>query len=113
MRGLPFAAVLARAVCAGIIASSNGSAMDVPRPRSTVRRERCFLVMNTSCLLSLGMTRGTALRLIPGMTLDLRGGPPFELTSGLAAGLLHAVAGLLRRLGHLERSAVDHRHHDR
>jgi hypothetical protein len=41
------AAVLAKAVAAGDIASSIGSAMVTPRPRSTVRREMCFLVRNS------------------------------------------------------------------
>src|ERR1051326_9027893 len=44
--GDALAAVWASAVRAGIIASSSGSASAVPIPRSTVRRERCFLVMN-------------------------------------------------------------------
>src|SRR5690606_28290974 len=35
-----------KAVAAGIIASSNGSERMTPRPRRTVRRERCFLVTN-------------------------------------------------------------------
>src|SRR5690606_14239306 len=45
-RGLMAAAVFASAVCAGIIASSNGSAIAAPAPCRTVRRERCFLVRN-------------------------------------------------------------------
>src|SRR5690348_5084450 len=45
------AAVAASAVPAGIMASKIGSAIDAPTPRSTVRRERCFLVMNTLELL--------------------------------------------------------------
>ena len=44
-RTLP-AAVLANTVRAGTIASSNGNAIVTPMPRSTVRREMCFLVMN-------------------------------------------------------------------
>ena len=39
-------AVLAKAVLAGTIASSNGSATVTPTPFSTVRREMCFCVMN-------------------------------------------------------------------
>ncbi len=46
-RTLP-AAVLANAVRAGTIASSIGSAIVTPKPRSTARREMCFLVMNIS-----------------------------------------------------------------
>src|SRR6186713_1583001 len=45
-RGLMAAAVFASAVWAGIIASSSGSAIAAPAPCSTVRRERCFFVMN-------------------------------------------------------------------
>src|SRR5580658_1276440 len=45
-RGLGVAAVCARAVEAGIIASRSGSARVAPAPRRTVRRERCFFVMN-------------------------------------------------------------------
>ena len=48
------AAVLPSGVCAGTIESSSGSASDTPMPRRTVRRERCFFVMNctlySSCL---------------------------------------------------------------
>src|SRR5678815_5608336 len=39
------AAVLAKGVCAGSIASSNGSATVTPAPRRNVRRERCFFEM--------------------------------------------------------------------
>src|SRR5579863_4047862 len=46
MWGVGFAAVCARAVRAGIMASSSGSASVVPTPRKTVRRVRCFLVTN-------------------------------------------------------------------
>src|SRR5690242_20045528 len=45
-RVLGAAAVLATGVCAGTMESSNGRAKDTPIPRRTVRRERCFLVMN-------------------------------------------------------------------
>ena len=45
-RGLMAAAVFAKAVLAGIIASSNGSEMATPAPFRTVRRERCFFVRN-------------------------------------------------------------------
>src|SRR5690242_3611627 len=47
-RGCMAAAVFARAVLAGIIASNNGSEMAQLAPFSSVRRERCFLVMNMS-----------------------------------------------------------------
>ena len=41
---------LARATCrAGTIASRNGSATVTPMPFRTVRRDRCFLVMNIRC----------------------------------------------------------------
>src|SRR5580692_907899 len=40
------AAVCTRATVAGIIASSNGSAITAPTPRRTVRRDKCFLVRN-------------------------------------------------------------------
>ncbi len=46
MRGFAAAAVCAIAVAAGIIASSSGRDTLTPRPRNTVRRDRCFLVMN-------------------------------------------------------------------
>src|SRR5262245_10584909 len=46
------APVCANATPAGSIASSSGSAMQLPAPRNTVRRERCFFVMNISYLLS-------------------------------------------------------------
>ena len=55
--GVAFAAVCASAVRAGIIASSSGRPIVAPRPRSTVRRVRCFLVTNMSLLL----TRSTML----------------------------------------------------
>src|SRR5690606_33929839 len=51
------AAVCASAVRAGIIASSSGSAMVAPTPRRTVRRDRCFFVMNI--LLSSFPTQGS------------------------------------------------------
>ncbi|MND00296.1 hypothetical protein D3C83_188540 [compost metagenome] len=44
------AAVWAKAVAAGFMASSRGRAMAVPTPRSTARRERCFFVMNIGFL---------------------------------------------------------------
>ena len=47
------AAVLPSGVCAGIIESSNGRASVTPAPRMNVRRDMCFLVMN-SCWISLG-----------------------------------------------------------
>ena len=40
------AAVCARAVPAGIIASSSGSAIVAPAPLSTARRDRCLRVKN-------------------------------------------------------------------
>src|SRR6185369_2460290 len=40
------AATFEEGVCAGIMESSSGSASVTPAPRSKVRRERCFLVMN-------------------------------------------------------------------
>src|SRR5579862_9039686 len=49
--GVGFAAVCAKAVRAGIMASSSGSARAVPTPRRTVRRVKCFLVMNIWMLL--------------------------------------------------------------
>src|SRR5262245_24467110 len=52
--GLGLPAVCASTVPAGIIASSSGSATVAPRPRSIVRRDRCFLVTNIVALLSLG-----------------------------------------------------------
>src|SRR5437868_14249666 len=50
-RGVALAAVFASAVLAGIIASSSGNAMAAPTPRSTVRREMCFLVINIPAVL--------------------------------------------------------------
>jgi len=44
------AAVFRWAVAAGTIASRNGNATVAPSPRRTVRRERCFLVMNMPVL---------------------------------------------------------------
>src|SRR5260370_1102347 len=42
------AVVLLKGVWAGSIASSNGSTTDPPSPRRTMRRERCFFVINIS-----------------------------------------------------------------
>ncbi len=56
-RGVAFAAVFAMAVLAGIIASSSGSAMAAPTPRSTVRREMCFLVINIPGILNSTSTQ--------------------------------------------------------
>src|SRR5580698_9775748 len=53
-RGFGAAAVLAMAVAAGIMASSRGRPTLTPSPRSTVRRHRCFLVMNMVCPLQPG-----------------------------------------------------------
>src|SRR6267142_4321843 len=47
------AAVLLSGVCAGTIDSSSGNATVTPAPRRNVRRERCFLVMNMACYLTL------------------------------------------------------------
>src|SRR6185295_5173004 len=47
-RGWMAAAVFAKAVLAGIIASNSGSEMATPAPFRSVRRERCFLVRNMS-----------------------------------------------------------------
>src|SRR5262249_22133595 len=44
-RALPAAAVFARSVDAGTIASSSGSDNVAPMPFSAVRRDMCFLVM--------------------------------------------------------------------
>src|SRR5262249_49946553 len=52
MRVLGFAVCAVTAVgIAGIIDSRKGSATAAPAPRSTVRREMCFLVMNILMLL--------------------------------------------------------------
>ncbi len=61
MRIFGTAAVWASAVAAGIIASSSGSASVTPAPFSTVRRDRCFLVMNIvspsqACILKASLT---------------------------------------------------------
>ena len=53
------AAVCAASVSAGTIASSSGSAIVVPSPRSTVRRDSAFFVMNMTgsfwSLVALGL----------------------------------------------------------
>src|SRR6185436_17642801 len=51
-RLLGLAAVPARAVAAGTIDSSRGNASVTPVPLRNVRRERCFLLMNTCLLLA-------------------------------------------------------------
>src|SRR6185503_19024935 len=51
MCGFGLAAVWARAVQAGIIASRSGRPTVTPAPRRNVRRERCFFVMNDISLL--------------------------------------------------------------
>ena len=56
-RVLTAAAVCAHAVCAGIIASSSGSAMVAPAPFRTVRRDRCFLVRNMAGLQAFRVRR--------------------------------------------------------
>src|SRR5271154_6265632 len=43
-RGTTLAAVLVCAVSAGTMESSSGSEIATPRPRSIVRRDKCFLV---------------------------------------------------------------------
>src|SRR5690606_8235225 len=69
------AAVFASAVPAGTIASSNGSAIDAPAPRSTVRRDRCFRFRN--------IARSSSNPLLQGRRLDhLRGF--FRLVEGLS-----------------------------
>src|ERR1700733_14870514 len=71
-RGLGAAAVLARAVEAGIIASSSGRPTVAPRPRRTVRRLRCFFVMNMSGPLKVcGDMRGCSWHLARGFHRDL------------------------------------------
>ena len=45
-RGFGVAAVCARSVAAGTIASSNGKASAAPVPRKKVRRTMCFFAMN-------------------------------------------------------------------
>src|SRR5690606_30691049 len=45
-QGRAAAAVFASAVPAGIIASSNGSAIEAPAPCNSVRRDKCFRVRN-------------------------------------------------------------------
>src|SRR5882762_1704116 len=71
MRGFGEAAVFASAVPAGIMASSSGRAIDTPIPRSTVRRDRCFLVMKCilNLLLRLGSLRLVRNRVIRGRAL--------------------------------------------
>src|SRR6476659_2044770 len=83
--GVALAAVCAKAVRAGIMASSSGNARAVPTPRSTVRRVRCFLVLNIS---------NDSLYSLPGGHLR-----------GLLLYLLHYTG--------LERRRRDNPHHDR
>src|SRR5580704_10692190 len=52
-RGLGVAAVCARAVEAGIIASRSGKASVAPAPRRMVRRDMCFLVINVMAVFLL------------------------------------------------------------
>src|SRR5262245_59746070 len=57
------ARVCANAVPAGIIASSNGSAIVAPAPLRTVRRDRCFPLRNDiTGLLAKAGPKGPALR---------------------------------------------------
>src|ERR1700733_2165056 len=51
------AAVCASATLAGIIASSKGNATTAPTPRNTVRRDKCFFVMNIT-----GKSSGASVR---------------------------------------------------
>ena len=48
-----FAAVFARGVCAGNMASSSGNASVIPAPRKNDRRAMCFLEMNICFCVSL------------------------------------------------------------
>ncbi len=51
MRGFDAAAVCASAVAAGTIADSSGKPIAALPPFSSVRRDKCFLVMNISASL--------------------------------------------------------------
>src|SRR5579872_2057221 len=66
-RVLPTAAVLSRGVAAGTMESRSGRLSAAPKPRSTVRREICFLVMyctlSPPSVLVLDSGRYTALRI--------------------------------------------------
>src|SRR5215813_13019500 len=57
-RGFGVAAVCARSVPAGTIASSSGKASVTPAPRKNVRRERCFFTINMDSLFRWSTTRG-------------------------------------------------------
>ena len=60
-------------VRAGTIASSIGNAMVTPRPRSTVRREMCFFVMNIGSLLIIpGIDNRSATDLMPDLSASSR-----------------------------------------
>src|SRR5262249_24599722 len=84
------AAVWARTVCAGIMASSNGRASVTPAPLRNVRRGNCFLEMN--------------------MLLA----PLPTLLSGQGCGLLHlAISRLLSLQVHLKRLALHDAEHER
>ena len=58
------AAVRLSAVSAGTMLSSSGNASVAPRPRSTVRRDRCTLLMNMADLL-LSVASATVAPLSP------------------------------------------------
>src|SRR5213079_3251994 len=60
-RGFGVAAVCARTVAAGTIASSSGNASVTPVPRRKVRREMCFFEMNMVSLCR-SLTSGGLLR---------------------------------------------------
>src|SRR5687768_8356928 len=89
-RAVGFAAVWASAVEAGIIASSKGRAIMPPTPRSMVRRDRCFLVMNIGCLLNLptlclpGYSRFTLRLFLPGTITALLTEPLLKAPGYLA-----------------------------
>src|SRR5690606_22143732 len=91
-------AVRANATPAGIIASSNGSAMHAPAPRNTARRDRCFFVMN-----------------MPSSPLQQPGSPPsFSRASSRGVVRGHRPLGLeLGRAPHQERLANDDLPNDR
>src|SRR5215471_2810490 len=56
------AAVWRRGVWAGTIDSSSGSEIEAPSPRSTVRLDRCFFVMNIMPLLTFSLYRSLGRR---------------------------------------------------
>src|SRR6185437_7190217 len=135
MRGLGAAAVWARAVPAGIMASSNGRPMLTPTPLMTVLRERCFFVMNMGYFL-YGASTPISLR---GPCPDISTGPlprtlqrdraprdPLRVAARCARRMknnpqqsswvipcsLRLRLDILRHASHLELIAVDDSHHD-